>query len=92
MYDASGGRRVPAKCASEQGGSMMGCLLARAEMGPHTSDFTRCFHAAADWRLEAGTVLHMYASATGVSLSETVLVTADGTQRLTQKPWMLFGT
>ena len=32
----------------------------------HTSDFTRCFHPAADWCIEAGMVFHMYASAQGI--------------------------
>lgn len=60
--------------------------------GPHTSDFTCCFHPAADWRIEAGMVFHMYASAQGVSFSETVLVNADGPERLTQTPRVLFET
>ena len=56
---------------------------------PHTSDFTRCFHPAADWCLEAGMVFHMYVSAQGVSLSETILITADGPERLTLSPRIL---
>jgi Xaa-Pro dipeptidase len=63
-----------------------------APAGPRTSDFTRMFHPKADWRLEAGMVFHMYASAAGVSFSETVLVSADGPQRLTSLPRTLFGT
>ncbi len=59
---------------------------------PHTSDFTRCFHPAADWQLEAGMVFHMYASAQGLSLSDTILVTPDGPERLTQTPRVLFET
>jgi Xaa-Pro aminopeptidase len=57
-----------------------------APAGPRTSDFTRMFHPEASWRLEAGMVFHMYASAAGVSFSETVLVSADGAERLTQLP------
>lgn len=57
-----------------------------APAGPRTSDFTRIFHPHASWRLEAGMVFHMYASAAGVSFSETVLVSAAGAQRLTQLP------
>jgi Xaa-Pro aminopeptidase len=60
--------------------------------GPHTSDFTRCFHPAADWRLEAGMVFHMYASAQGISFSETVFVTPAGPERLTQTRRILFET
>jgi len=54
--------------------------------GPHTSDFTRIFHPAADWVIEPNMVFHMYASAGGVSLSETVLVTASGPELLTGLP------
>ncbi len=53
---------------------------------PHTSDFTRMFHAGASWRLEAGMVFHMYVSAAAASFSETVLVTPDGPERLTRTP------
>jgi Xaa-Pro dipeptidase len=63
-----------------------------APMGPRTSDFTRIFHPYADWRLEAGMVFHMYASAAGVSFSETVLVSADGPQRLGGLPRELMGS
>ena len=55
------------------------------EQTPRTSDFTRLFTAEADWRLEAGMVFHMYASAdAGVAFSETVLVTDGGSERLTR--------
>jgi Xaa-Pro aminopeptidase len=54
--------------------------------GPHTSDFTRIFHPEADWVIEPNMVFHMYASAGGVSLSETVLVTESGPERLTGLP------
>jgi Xaa-Pro aminopeptidase len=57
-----------------------------AAAGPRTSDFTRIFHPGADWRIEAGMVFHMYASAAGASLSETVLVTSDGPERLSKLP------
>lgn len=57
-----------------------------------SSDFTRTFHPAADWRLEAGMVFHMYASAEGVSLSETVAVGANGPERLTKLERRLFST
>jgi Xaa-Pro aminopeptidase len=62
-----------------------------APAGPRTSDFTRIFHPKADWRLEPGMVFHMYASAAGVSFSETVLVSADGPQRLGSLPRELMG-
>ena len=55
------------------------------EQAPRTSDFTRLFTAEADWRLEAGMVFHMHASAdAGVAFSETVLVTDGGPERLTR--------
>jgi Xaa-Pro dipeptidase len=57
-----------------------------AAAGPRTSDFTRMFYPGAAWRLEAGMVFHMYASAAGISFSETVLVTPDGPERLTRLP------
>ncbi len=57
-----------------------------APAGPRTSDFTRCFHPEASFGLEAGMVFHMYVSAAGVSLSETVLVTENGPERLTTLP------
>jgi Xaa-Pro aminopeptidase len=57
-----------------------------AAAGPRTSDFTRIFHPGAQWRLEPGMVFHMYASAAGVSFSETVHVTAEGPERLTNLP------
>lgn len=53
---------------------------------PRTSDFTRIFHPGADWRIEAGMVFHIYVAASGVSFSETVLVTATGAERLTKTP------
>jgi Xaa-Pro aminopeptidase len=49
-----------------------------------SSDFTRCFLPDAQWKLEAGMVFHMYTSAGGVSLSETVLVGGHGPERLTK--------
>jgi Xaa-Pro dipeptidase len=57
-----------------------------APAGPRTSDFTRCFHPAADWHLEPRMVFHMYVSADGVSFSETVLVTETTPERLTTLP------
>jgi Xaa-Pro aminopeptidase len=57
-----------------------------AAAGPRTSDFTRIFHPGADWRLEPGMVFHMYASAAGLSFSETVHVTTTGPERLTKLP------
>lgn len=55
-----------------------------------SSDFTRCFAPNAQWRLEPGMVFHMYTSAKGVSVSETVLVTETGAERLTRTERQLF--
>ena len=61
------------------------------EQAPRTSDFTRVFTKDADWKLEADMIFHMYTSAkTGVAISETVHVTPDGGQRLTQIERRLF--
>ncbi len=57
-----------------------------APQTPRTSDFTRIFTPAADWPLEAGMVFHVYASAGGAAISETVLVTPEGPERLTRTP------
>ncbi|HLZ64693.1 MAG TPA: Xaa-Pro peptidase family protein [Aliidongia sp.] len=53
---------------------------------PRTSDFSYAFRPNANWRLEAGMVFHMYVSANGVGISETVVVEADGGRRLTATP------
>jgi Xaa-Pro dipeptidase len=58
--------------------------------GPRSSDFTRAFTPSAGWVLEAGMVFHMYVSAHGMTFSETVLVTADGPERLTRLERRLF--
>ncbi|MDB5416181.1 MAG: hypothetical protein JWR10_4516 [Rubritepida sp.] len=56
------------------------------DAGPRTSDFTRILHPGAHWAMEAGMVFHIYASAGGAAISETVLVTEDGPERLTRLP------
>lgn len=61
------------------------------EQAPRTSDFTRLFTKDADWTLEAGMTFHMYTSASaGVAISETIHVTPDGAERLTQMERRLF--
>jgi Xaa-Pro aminopeptidase len=61
-----------------------------APAGPRTSDFTRIFTPAARWVLEPGMVFHMYASAAGASVSETVAVTETGPEVLTGRSPPLF--
>lgn len=53
---------------------------------PRSSDTSLSFHPAAQWRLETGQVFHMYATARGLALSETVVVTPSGAKRLTATP------
>ena len=61
-----------------------------APWSPRTSDFTRMFIPTADWVLAAGMVFHMYVSAKGLAFSETVAVTENGAERLTQAERALF--
>jgi Xaa-Pro dipeptidase len=62
-----------------------------AQQPLRSSDFTRTFHPGAQWHLAQGMVFHMYTSAKAVSLSETVVVEADGARRLTQLPRTVLG-
>jgi Xaa-Pro dipeptidase len=55
-----------------------------------SSDFTRCFTPNAQWQLEPGMVFHMYTSAKGVSVSETVVITETAAERLTRTDRQLF--
>lgn len=57
-----------------------------------TSDFGRSFVPSANWVLDEGMVFHMYTSAQGLAMSETVLVTADGAERLTKTERTIFAT
>lgn len=56
------------------------------------SDFTWVFHPKAEWTVEAGMVFHMYTSAAGIALSDTVLVTDQGPEFLTKTERRLFST
>lgn len=56
------------------------------------SDLHRSFSPKASWLLEKDMVFHMYASAGGLAVSETVLVTDAGGERLTQTPRVIFQT
>lgn len=60
---------------------------------PHparSSDFTRIFVPTAEWTLADGMVFHMYMNAHGMAVSETVLVTSTGHERLTRLNRQLF--
>lgn len=58
----------------------------------HTSDLYRCFTPRADWMIEEGMVFHMYTSAAGLAISESVVVTKNGGERLTNTPRQIFET
>lgn len=57
---------------------------------PRTSDHTRIFTPAAEWKLQPGMVFHMFLAARGVAIGETVLVTGSGPQKLTKTSRQLF--
>lgn len=67
-------------------GNVTGYAMGLYARTPRPSDFSQSFHSAADFVLESGQVFHMYASARGVAMSETVLVTNTGPRRLTACP------
>ncbi|MBT9383161.1 aminopeptidase P family N-terminal domain-containing protein [Pseudooceanicola sp. CBS1P-1] len=50
---------------------------------PRSSETVISLHPGATWRFEAGQVLHLYTTAKGLALSETVEVTETGCRRLT---------
>jgi Xaa-Pro aminopeptidase len=54
------------------------------------SDFNRIFTPTADWTVEAGMVVHMYTSAHGLAMSESILVTESGSERLTKTERTIF--
>lgn len=53
---------------------------------PRASDFSFALHPGAAWRLEAGMAFHLYVSAAGAAISETVVVRAEGGERLSRLP------
>lgn len=56
------------------------------------SDFTWVLHPKADWIVEEGMAFHVYTSARGLGMSESVVVRADGVERLTRLERRLFST
>ncbi|WP_198665067.1 Xaa-Pro peptidase family protein [Tropicimonas sp. IMCC34011] len=54
--------------------------------GPKLADFAHLFTPASEWELQQGMVFHMYLSAAGIQISETICVTDDGIERLTRAP------
>ncbi|MGA1857114.1 Xaa-Pro peptidase family protein [Azospirillum sp. 11R-A] len=67
-------------------GNVTGYAMGLYARTPRPSDFSQSFHPGADFRLEAGQVFHMYVSARGVAVSETVLVTEGEPRLLTTCP------
>lgn len=66
--------------------NVTGYMLGIYGRTPRASDFSHVLLPTSDWPLEAGMVFHVYASAEGIGISETVLVTDDGGERLTRTP------
>lgn len=67
-------------------GNVTGYSMGLYGRTPRPSDFSYAFHPGADFRLEPGIVFHMYTSARGVAVSETVLVADKEARRLTHCP------
>jgi len=67
-------------------GNVTGYAMGLYARTPRPSDFSQSFHPGADFRLEPGQVFHMYASARGIAVSETVLVTEAAPRLLTTCP------
>ena len=66
--------------------NVTGYMLGIYGRTPRSSDFSHVFLPTSDWRLQAGMVFHMYTSAAGVGVSDTVLVTEHGGECLTRTP------
>jgi len=66
--------------------NVSGYMLGIYGRTPRSSDFSHVFLPSSNWTIEAGMVFHMYTSAQGIGVSETVLVTDNGGERLTRTP------
>ena len=66
--------------------NVTGYMLGIYGRTPRSSDFSYTFIPTSDWPLEAGMVFHMYTSADGIGVSDTVLVTDSGGECLTRTP------
>lgn len=71
-------------------GNVTGYTMGLYGRTPRPSDFSFSFHPGADFRLEPGMVFHMYTSARGIAVSETVLVTDAAPRCLTHCPRRIF--
>ncbi|SEG70018.1 M24 family metallopeptidase [Bosea lathyri] len=54
------------------------------------SEFVHNFTPVAEWKLKEGMTLHMYLSAEGLAISESIVVRGGGIERLTQTERKLF--
>ena len=66
--------------------NVTGYMLGIYGRTPRSSDFSHALLPTSDWRLQAGMVFHMYTSAEGIGISDTVLVTDSGGECLTRTP------
>jgi Xaa-Pro dipeptidase len=68
-------------------GYTLGCYPASTQK---VSDFSHAFTPTADWIVRQGMTLHMYVSAEGLAISESVVVRETGCERLTHSERKLF--
>lgn len=66
--------------------NISGYLVGIYAKTPRSSDTVLSLHPGADWRFETGQTFHIYATARGLALSETVAVTETGCRLLTSCP------
>ena len=72
--------------------NVTGYMLGIYGRTPRSSDFSHALLPTSDWRLEAGMVFHLYTSAEGIGISDTVLVTDGGGECLTRTPRRLLAS
>jgi Xaa-Pro dipeptidase len=68
-------------------GYTLGCFPATTQK---VSDLSHSFTPQADWTIAEGMTLHMYVSAEGLALSESIVVRETGIERLTRSERKLF--
>ena len=68
-------------------GYTLGCFPATTQK---VSDLSHAFTPQADWTIAKGMSLHMYVSAEGLALSESIVVREAGIERLTRSERKLF--
>jgi Xaa-Pro dipeptidase len=68
-------------------GYTLGCFPATTQK---VSDLSHAFTPQADWTIAKGMTLHMYVSAEGLALSESIVVREAGIERLTRSERKLF--